>query len=161
MTEVQRILKQHQLALHGSAWHGDAVWQILGPVTPEQAHARPLATAHTIWELVEHMTYWESTVCRRLQMLEPLPESEFNFPRMPAPSAANWQAALQRLRESNAEFHEIVQGLDDSDLEKPLSSAQNTVYVELHGVIQHHLYHAGQIALLRNIPCENQAETRL
>ena len=151
MTEIERILQQHHRALHGPAWHGDAVWQILALVTVEQAFARPSGSTHTIWELVEHMGYWESEVSRRLQNLAPLPESGHNFPAMPAPAEANWRSALNALRESNGVFRSVVEKLQDSDLEKPLSSAQNTIYVELHGVIQHHLYHAGQIALLRKM----------
>jgi uncharacterized damage-inducible protein DinB len=153
MSEVQRILDQHDRALNGPAWHGDSVWKVLDGITAEQAQIRPLAASHTIWELVTHMTYWESEVCRRLQRLQPRPESEFNFPKMPAPTKQNWDATLEAFRESNREFRKSVEGLDDSALDKQLSSPQYTVYIELHGVIQHHLYHAGQIALLRkNLP---------
>ena len=37
MSEVKRIIDQHDRALHGGAWHGDAVWEILRGITPEQA----------------------------------------------------------------------------------------------------------------------------
>jgi uncharacterized damage-inducible protein DinB len=149
MSEIQRILDQHHGALHGPAWHGDSVWQILEGVTPEQAQLCPLSKTHTIWELVAHMTFWETEVRHRLQKLEPQSEAELNFPRMPTATAENWARQLDAFRESNGKFRDAVKNLDDSQLETPLSSAQNTIYVELHGVIQHHLYHAGQIAILR------------
>ena len=149
MSEIHRILDQHHRALHGPAWNGDPVWQILEGVTSEQAQLRPLSKAHTIWELVAHMTFWETEVRHRLQHLEPQSEAEFNFPKMSSPTAENWSKLLDAFRESNRDFREAVEELDESRLKDPLSSPQNTIYVELHGVIQHHLYHAGQIALLK------------
>lgn len=149
MTEIERITKQHDYALHGPAWHGDPVWDILGGISPEQAAARTLPAAHTIWELVAHMTYWETEVCRRLKKRDTQPDAELNFPKMPPATAENWNRTLDAFRASNREFREIIETLHDSHLEEPLSSPQNTIYVELHGVIQHHLYHAGQIALLK------------
>jgi uncharacterized damage-inducible protein DinB len=149
MSEIQRILDQHDRALNGPAWHGDSVWKLLEGITPEQAQVRSLAASHTIWELVAHMTYWESEVCRRLQKLEPRPESEFNFPKMPESTNQNWNDTLEAFRESNGEFRKCVEALDDGALDQPLSKPQYTVYIQLHGVVQHHLYHAGQIALLR------------
>lgn len=156
MSEIYRILDQHRRALHGPAWHGDSVWQILEGVTPEQAQLRPLSKTHTIWELVAHMTFWETEVRHRLEKLEPQSEAEFNFPKMPEPTAENWARVLDAFRESNREFRHVVEKLDDSQLENPLSSPQNTIYVELHGVVQHHLYHAGQIALLRKNSSQTQ-----
>ena len=37
------------------------------------------------------------------------------------------------------------------DLSRQLPGRDKTIYVEVHGVIQHHLYHAGQIAILRDL----------
>ena len=149
MTEVQRILDQHHRALHGGAWHGDSVWEILQGISPEQAFARPLPAAHTIWELVAHMTFWETEVFRRIQKLPPQSETELNFPKLPEATADHWELVLDGLRRSNADFRQCLAALDDSRLDEPLSGPDKSIYLELHGVIQHHLYHGGQIALLK------------
>jgi len=149
MSDVERILDQHDRALHGGAWHGDSVWEILREITPEQAFARPVAAGHTIWELVAHMTFWETEVLRRIRQLPPQSEEELNFPKMPAATQENWEQALDGLRKSNAEFSKCLTELHDSRLDEPLSAPDKSIYAEAHGVIQHHLYHAGQIALLK------------
>ena len=150
MFETDRLLDQYDRTLSGHAWHGDEVWKILGEVLPEQAFQRVLPETHTIWELVAHMTFWETQVCRRLRSQPELPEDELNFPPMPEPTAENWEKVLQGLRASNEEFRKELLKLQDSQLDSPLSSPEKTIYVEVSGVIQHHLYHAGQIAILRN-----------
>ena len=149
MTETERIRDQYERALTGDSWHGDNVWKTLAEVEPGQAFQRVLPGVHTIWQLVAHMTYWESQVRRRLQQQPELPEAELNFPPMPAATPENWQSALHLFRRSNEEFREALSKVQDSQLDRALSSPEKSVYVELHGVIQHHLYHAGQIAILR------------
>jgi DinB superfamily len=99
--------------------------------------------------LVCHMTYWETEVCARLENLSAGLKEKLNFPAMPAATSENWNSALAEFRRSNAKFRASLSRLVDSRLDEPLSSESRTVYVEAHGVIQHNLYHAGQIALLR------------
>lgn len=149
MTETERILQQYDRALYGGAWHGKAVWEILATVAPEIAFAKPDGAAHSIWQLVRHMTYWESEVFRRIARLPARPEGELNFPAMPEAIPRNWESALEELRCSNSQFRAVLCKLEDNDLDLPLSGPAYTHYVEIHGVIQHHLYHAGQIAFLQ------------
>ena len=85
MTEVDRILDQYDRAVNGDAWHGDSVWKILDGISAEQAAARANPQRHTIWELVAHMTFWETQVFRRLNNLPDMP-TELNFPAMPEPT---------------------------------------------------------------------------
>lgn len=150
MLESERMVDQYDRNLSGDAWHGDNVWKILDSVRPEHAFQRVLPETHTIWELVAHMKFWESQVCRRLRSEPELREDELNFPPMPEPTAENWEKVLKEFRGSNEEFRKELLRLQDSQLDRPLSSPEKTIYVEVNGVIQHHLYHAGQIAILRN-----------
>src|SRR5437879_1774677 len=60
MTEVERILDQLKRAYEGNAWHGPSVREALEGITAEQATKRPLANAHSIWELAHHIAVWES-----------------------------------------------------------------------------------------------------
>jgi hypothetical protein len=148
MTEVERILDQYDRAMNGNAWHGDNVWCILGSVEPQQAFERRLGDRHTIWELVAHMTFWETEVRRRLEGVVRKPDERLNFPPAPEANRENWENLLQQFRVSNGSFRNAVGALNDIQLEQPLSAPDKSVYVEVHGVIQHNLYHAGQIALL-------------
>src|SRR5437764_6919973 len=55
MNEVERILDQLKRAFEGNAWHGPAVEEVLADVTAEQAAAKPIPDAHSIWELTLHI----------------------------------------------------------------------------------------------------------
>jgi hypothetical protein len=72
---------------------------------------------------------------------------------MPQATAENWNRVLEQFRRSNEEFRSELLKVQASQLDQPLSSPEKSVYVEVNGVIQHHLYHAGQIEILRrNLP---------
>jgi hypothetical protein len=43
----------------------------------------------------------------------------------------------------------VVEGFDEGRLDRPLAPGGGTGYVQFHGAVQHDLYHAGQIAVLR------------
>jgi hypothetical protein len=66
MNEIDRIIDQLQREHEGDPWHGSPLRQILTGLTSAQAAARPLPKAHSIWELVLHMTGWKNETRRRL-----------------------------------------------------------------------------------------------
>lgn len=149
MNEVQRILEHYNAVLNGEPWHGDPIWQILESVSVGQACARPLPKAHTIWEIVMHMTFWESVVIMRLAGERAGLVEELNFPAMPIPSEESWRKTLDEFRHSNESFRRSLQQLDPARLHDLSAAGKRTFYGEAHGIIEHHVYHAGQIALLQ------------
>jgi uncharacterized damage-inducible protein DinB len=149
MREVERIAEQLRRAHEGNAWHGPALSELLGGVGAREAAARPVAGAHCIWELVRHVEAWERVALRRLggdpATIYQTPE---DWSRVEAGDEAAWREALSRLRETNRALRAAVLALDDAELDEPIHAGMSSRYVTLHGVVQHTLYHAGQIALL-------------
>jgi uncharacterized damage-inducible protein DinB len=148
MTEGQRILDQYDRAMHGAAWHGDAIWQVLDGISAERAALRPIANAHSIWEIVGHMAFWEGVAARRLGGLRAGLEEDRNFPAAPDATEVNWQKTLDQFRASNQAFREALQKLDLARLDELSAAGKRSFYEEAHGLIEHNVYHAGQIALL-------------
>jgi len=149
MSELRRIVDQLERAFEGRAWSGPALREVLEGVTAERAAANPIPGAHSIWELVLHVAAWEDVVRRRLggETVE-LTEEE-NFPAVPDASAKAWKAALAKLEAGNRALRETIARYDAARLDAPLDRQRSTAYILMHGAIQHDLYHAGQIALLR------------
>lgn len=151
MIEVQRILDQLKRAYEGEAWHGPSVREVLSGVTAEQAHARPIANGHTIYELVRHIAVWEDAGRRRLEgdrAQIPISSPE-DWPTPQDTSASGWEQAKAALDRGHQELMKAISHLDESKLDEPVLEGLSSVYVTVHGVIQHDLYHAGQIAILK------------
>lgn len=151
MTEIERILDQLRRAYEGEAWHGPSVREVLAGVTATQAHARPLANAHSIWELVQHIAVWESVGRRRLEgdRAQIDISSPEDWPPADDTSEVAWEQAKAALDRGHQALVEAIKRVPESRLDEPIFEGMSTVYVTLHGVIQHDLYHAGQIAMLK------------
>jgi uncharacterized damage-inducible protein DinB len=151
MSEIERILDQLKRAYEGNAWHGPSVLETLAGITAAQAHARPLANAHSIWELVQHIAVWEDVGRRRLSGdRAPIAiSSPEDWPPPEDTSEAAWERAKASLNRGHQALVEAIARTPETRLDEPIFEGMSTVYVTLHGVIQHDLYHAGQIALLK------------
>src|SRR2546421_308525 len=64
-------------------------------------------------------------------------------------SKAAWEQAKAALDRGHEALREAITRVEESRLDEPILEGMSTVYVTLHGVIQHDLYHAGQIAMLK------------
>jgi uncharacterized damage-inducible protein DinB len=150
MSEIQRIEDQLQRAFEGHAWHGPAVRELLADVTAAKAAGRPLPNAHSIWEIVLHMATWERVVRRRLQgeAVADLPTEE-DWPPVRDSSEAAWRRAIDDLEQANHDLRNTMVRTSEARLAEMVPGKDHSVYVMLHGIIQHDLYHAGQIAVLK------------
>ena len=149
MDELKRIDDQLRRGFEGHAWHGPSLRELLADVTAEQATARPVPGAHSIWEITLHIAAWHEGVRRRVEgeRVELSPEED--WPPVASTSEVAWQDALAVLERTHTELRRTVSRLADARLQEMVVGKDHSVYVMLHGLIQHDLYHAGQIALLK------------
>jgi len=151
MNALTRQLANHiNRTVTGPMWHGPALNEALEGVTPEIASARPLSGAHSIWELVLHVTVWSDVARARLRserIADPSPAED--WPPVGDVTATAWTSAIERMRESYRGLAEDVKQLDDSRLSEKITGLDYTVSNLLHGVIEHGTYHGGQIAVLK------------
>jgi uncharacterized damage-inducible protein DinB len=150
MKEAERIGGQLERALYGEAWHGPSVREILEGLTAEEAAARPLPATHSIWEIALHLAAWGEIVRRRLAgegVSKISPEQD--WPKTGETSEAAWKRASEKLLRAHAELAEVIRQLPEARLEEAAPEHDYSVYVMLHGVVEHLLYHAGQMAILK------------
>lgn len=149
MNELQRIEKQLQRAFDGGAWHGPAVLELLEGVDEKMASAHPIAGGHSIWELVLHIAAWERACLRRLNGDRAQLTDAEDWPQAGEATAKAWQSAREQLVQGHQDLRRRLSTVAESTLDQPILEGLATVYETIHGVVQHDLYHAGQIALLK------------
>jgi hypothetical protein len=157
MSEAARLIDELTRAVEGDPWHGDAVTRILDGVPAEQARTR-VGAAHTIWEIVRHLTAWAGEVRRRL---DGHPAGEPQEGDWPAPSGNDdqaWRQDVAQLLAAHRRVLDALGSLSDASLLEPTTDPRDretgagvTRYVLLHGLSQHYAYHAGQIGLLKRL----------
>ncbi len=148
-SEATRIADQLRRAFEGSAWHGPALLELLEDVDIATAAAKPVAKVHSIWELVLHIAAWDGAALRRLSGEKCQPSGLANFPLVTKPTESAWRKTLAETKRTHDTLVRTVAALPDSRLGDRVPGKRYDFYYMLHGIAQHELYHAGQIAILK------------
>jgi uncharacterized damage-inducible protein DinB len=152
LPEPARIAEQLRRAFEGDAWHGPALLELLKDVNAATAAARPAPDAHSIWELVLHVAVWDRVTLRRIVGEKSQPTGLDNFPLVPAKADERaWNRAVTDLKRTHQTLVNTAAALPESRLWERVPGKRYNFYHLLHGVAQHELYHAGQIAILKKI----------
>jgi hypothetical protein len=161
VTEIERIQDQIRRTYEGDpghegeAWHGTPLRGILNNVTAGMAMKRVVPSVHTIWELVLHLTVWRRVVVRRIggePVLSLTPQED--WPRREDETEGAWRDVLGELDESQQVLVASVGTMTVERLNDPVPGHDYTFYVMLHGIVQHDIYHGGQIALIKKLLAE-------
>lgn len=148
-SEASRIADQLRRAFDGSAWHGPGLMELLDDVDAAAAAAKPLNEVHSIWELVLHIAVWDDAGLRRLAGQKWQPTGDLNFPPATKSTEAAWRKAVVQTKRTHDKLVATVATLPDSRLGDRVPGKRYDFYHMLHGIAQHELYHAGQIAILK------------
>lgn len=149
MSERTRLIDLADRAYKANAWCGPSLLEALEGISPAMAAKHPIKGGNSIWQLVDHVASWNIVVTQRMQGLTPQVPAEFNFPPTPKPTPAAWKATLKRLAASHAMFRREIGRFPEAKLGRKRPKVNGTWAVLIYGQVEHCLYHAGQVALLR------------
>lgn len=153
-SELERIVNQLELIYGGDPWYGSSIKQILESVNPDRVYERPGAGVHSIAELAAHMITWREFVKMRLRgNAEYLPDQEgsFDWKRWyPEPGNA-WNALKNKLAENQQYLLTLLSQNDDTLLNRVVANKPYSFQYLLNGIIQHDLYHLGQISYIHKM----------
>lgn len=142
-------------SLHGPAWHGPALCEALADVSVSEAFAKPASGAHSIAQLALHAVAWMEEVQRRVHGAEPDEPARGDWPAVGPRARANWDAVRalvvstgEALDQALADFPaaRLTERVGSGSHNAPLGSGVPYA-VMISGVVQHNVYHAGQIVL--------------
>lgn len=148
LVDMEVIADQISRAFRGESWHGPSVCEVLAGVSAEDAAAHPIAGAHSIWEIVLHMTGGYRLVLRRVRGERAQLSPEEEWPPVPVPSSDAWQESQQTLYDLNQQLQSAVRAFPAERLSQEMGSRYSAL-VQFYGTPQHDVYHAGQIVLLK------------
>jgi len=149
MSRASTLADRIERTVSGPTWHGPALTDLLDGVPHERAAAHPIAGAHSIWEIVRHLTAWADIAQRRIGgvVFDPTPEQD--WPPVHDEAGAAWAQAVERMGSGHRELAAVTRTLQDAQLDAIVPGAEYSVAVMLRGIVEHGAYHGGQIALLK------------
>jgi uncharacterized damage-inducible protein DinB len=152
---VGRLIVDIRRAHDGGAWHGPSLAELLRDISADEAVRHPIAGAHSVAELVAHLTSWAREVERRLRRGVADEPERGDWPDV-LDGAEGWEAMRGALFDAHASLLSRLQAFDPARLDDTIPDGRDdssptsvTYYDMVSGMVQHDAYHGGQIALLR------------
>lgn len=143
---TSHISDQLRRAFEGGTWIDASVFGMLERIDAALATLRNPGT-HSTWEIIAHVTVWLEIADQRAngQIADAIEEAA-TFPPITDFSPAAWDAARARLRAAYVALQRTVDAMTDRDFEKPTPGRDYNHRFLIDGMIQHAVYHLGQIS---------------
>ncbi|WP_129718111.1 DinB family protein [Pedobacter sp. SYP-B3415] len=150
----KEIVNELRKAFHGEPWHGNSLLAILTACSARKVFSHPVPGAHSVAELVLHLTAWTREVICRISG-ETAKEPEMGDWPVPQEQTENyWNNILLDFKQSNEQLIRLAdevrpeRWLEVAGGSEKVDGSEVTCFELLNGLVQHHAYHAGQISLL-------------
>jgi uncharacterized damage-inducible protein DinB len=145
MNENQRIADSYRAATIRGAWYGPSLAELLAGISPEVAATAPLPEAHSVSALLQHLLLWNERI-RNTSDNHPMPrwEAEKEWAEPPIP----WNELVPRWNQSRDLLEEQIRNFPAEDLAKQVAGRSYPYETMFHGIVQHAIYHSGQIAMV-------------
>jgi uncharacterized damage-inducible protein DinB len=145
MHETDRIADSYHAVTIKGAWYGPSLAELLAEMSPELATTPPTPGAHTISALLQHLLLWNERV-RNTSSNNPMPrwQADEEWAEPPIP----WNELLARWNQSRDLLEDKIRKFPIEDLAKQVSGRSYPYETMLHGIVQHAIYHSGQIAMV-------------
>jgi uncharacterized damage-inducible protein DinB len=145
MNETKQIADSYRAAMVKGAWYGPTLAEMLAGISPELATTPPVPRAHTISELLQHLLLWNERI-RNTSDSNPMPrwDAEKEWAEPPIP----WNELVARWNQSRDLLEDKIRNFPIEDLGKEVPGRSYPYETMLHGIVQHAIYHSGQIAMV-------------
>ncbi len=142
---------QLESLFNGRPWLDETLLKKTHKLSSHQAFQRPYPSVHSVAEILAHMMAWRQVLINRLEgnyAYQIQMQSSQDWPSMQQLQALGWDALQQQLADNQARLIELLAEQSDEILAIPYNEQGHTFDYLLNGIIQHDLYHLGQIGLV-------------
>ena len=151
--EIQSIISRMETVNSGEPWFGRAVFEIMDEVEPANAFEKPTDAPHSLIELLYHMITWADFALKRLEKdtISDLKAAKELDWRKIDPKQHNWKKGLKEFKSIHKKITTLLQKNEDEFLNEIVDYRKYDFRFLLNGMIEHNIYHLGQIAYLNKM----------
>ncbi len=156
--EMQSIIRTLQNVLDGQPWYGRSVNTILEEVNVETVYNKPNGNGHSLIELLYNTLTWAAFT---LEAVKEKREKGIDYYESQDwividPAIHQWKKGLEELKQVHQQLITILESKDDTFLKEMVEGRQYNIRFMLNGLIQHNIYHLGQITYINKFLVLNQ-----
>lgn len=157
--EVQSLIRRIEIVNNEEPWFGRSVFSILEEVDPKKAFIKPAysagkeSAAHSLADLLYHMITWSAFTLKRLEK-----DKSFNMAaaekldwRVINPKIHTWRKGVTEFKSIHKKIIALLLKKDDDFLREIVDFRKYNYRFLINGMIEHTIYHLGQIAYLKKL----------
>jgi len=151
--EIDYIITTLHSVLDGEPWFGRSVMSLLQETDPAVVYKKPNENSHSLIEVLYHMNTWAEFTLKRLEKVEEKNLAGFEKLdwREIDPSEHTWEKGIAQFKVTHDLIIELLETKDDDLLSGDVDYREYNFRFLLYGIIQHDIYHSGQIAYLNKL----------
>lgn len=149
------LVEELNKAYNDDAWHGNNTLSLILSANPQKVFTHPIPNAHSIAELVLHLTAWTEEALDRINGQAAKEPLIGDWPMPKDKSAEEWQTIINQFKKANEQLIGAIANINANKWNNPITDYRDNALGTgvnnaqlISGIIQHHAYHSGQIALL-------------
>lgn len=152
-TEMQTLIHRMESTNSGSPWFGRSVFSIIEEVDSSKVFKKPNKESHSLIELIYHMNTWADFVLKRIEKDDTMDLAAFEKMdwREIDPNVHSWEAAIEEYKEIHKKIATALETKEDDFLAEGVAFRKYDFRFLLNGIIEHNIYHIGQIAYLSKL----------
>ncbi len=151
--EIQSIISRMETVTSGEPWFGRAVFSIMDEVEAANAFEKPTGAPHSLIELLYHMITWADFTLKRLEKdtINDLIAAEELDWRKIDPKQHSWKKGLKEFKSIHKKITTLLKKKEDAFLNEIVDYRKYDFRFLLNGMIEHNIYHLGQVAYLNKM----------
>lgn len=150
--ELKMYAAQLNENFSGEPWFGRNIQAILKEINEDIASQKPNGQ-HSILELLYHMINWRLFTINRLEKSSATVKSfeENDWQVLDHQDKSLWQKGIEQLNDTQQKLLNLINTMKDEDLQSPVHERDYENRTLINGIIQHDIYHLGQIAYIKKM----------
>jgi hypothetical protein len=143
------VLSQLKESIFDGGWHGPSLVDVVKGIEVSTALSRPLENRHSIWEIVQHAVYWIDRVNDVLDGKKHPPLGDPEDWKSIVGNSSTWDSIEEDITRAYERLRNTLHETNEKKINDKLPDADFTYSWMLFGLVHHNLYHAGQIAIMK------------
>lgn len=150
--ELEYFTNQFQSVYIGPNWIGDSILSVLDNLPAQIAFQKPPGNRHSIAEILKHMMVWKFLLVNRLSgdnIYDVDQEQSFDTSIYGGATLEAFKKLLSDIDDCQRELISLLQKAKPEILHTEVAGRNYTMEYLINGVLQHDIYHLGQLAFLK------------
>ncbi len=148
--EVKYLIFKLQESFEGETWYGDSMIEKINSIDYKTVNNTSSVLTNSVAKLIQHIINWRIFAINKLQGNKEFDieiNGSFDWEEVYIENRQDWEDLIKNLHQTQIELIEIVSTKTDVFLRNQVPGKLYDFKFLIEGIIQHDIYHLGQIGL--------------